>query len=163
MTLAPRHDEKKLDKELYHKLNKQVTIFIILISCLGAVTAALISIAYGSSTFMALFSSSSESTASPLTRDLGSVSGFVTSLDSTPVDGASIVAYKNMGLTNSAYKNAGYFTSVATESDGSFVLSDLPSGVYKITVTHPTGAIQTINNYAVWPSSASSYVFVSKW
>ena len=70
---------------------------------------------------MALFSSSSESTASPLTRDLGSVSGFVTSLDSTPVDGASIVAYKNMGLTNSAYKNAGYFTSVATESDGSFV------------------------------------------
>ena len=164
MTLAPRHDEKKLDKELYHKLNKQVTIFIILISCLGAVTAALISIAYGSSTFMALFSSSSssESTASPLTRDLGSVSGFVTSSDSTPVDGASIVAYKNMGLTNSAYKNAGYFTSVATESDGSFVLSNLPSGVYKITITYPTGAIQTIDNYAVWPSSASSYVFVAK-
>ena len=79
-----------------------------------------------------------------------------------PIDGASIVAYKNMGLTNSAYKNAGYFTSVATESDGSFVLSDLPSGVYKITVTHPTGAIQTINNYAVWPSSASSYIFVAK-
>ena len=43
-----------------------------------------------------------------------------------------------------------------------FVLSDLPSDVYKITVTHPTGANQTINNYAVWPSSGSSYVFVAK-
>ena len=79
-----------------------------------------------------------------------------------PVDGASIVAYKSIGLVNSVDKNAGHFASVATESDGSFVLSDLPSGVYKITVTHPTGAIQTINNYAVWPSSASSYVFVAK-
>ena len=79
-----------------------------------------------------------------------------------PIDGASIVAYKIMGLTNSAYKNAGYSTSAATESDGSFVLSNLPSGVYKIIVTHPTGAIQTIDNYAVWPSSASSYIFVAK-
>ena len=162
MTLNTQHHEKKLvDKELYHRLNRRAIIFIILVSSLGIATATLISIAYGSS-FMTLFSAFLGSTTSPLTRDLGSVSGFVTSLDSTPVDGASIVAYKNMGLTNSAYKNAGYFTSVATESDGSFVLSDLPSGVYKITVTHPTGAIQTINNYAVWPSSASSYIFVTK-
>ena len=159
MTLETQHNEKKLvDKELYHKLNTHITIFIILISCLGVATATLISIAYGSS-FMTPFSSS---TSSQLTRYLGSVSGFVTSSDSMPIDGASIVAYKNMGLTNSADKNAGYFASVVTESDGSFVLSDLPSGVYKITVTHPTGAIQTINNYAVWPSSASSYVFVAK-
>lgn len=162
MTLNTQHHEKKLvDKELYHRLNRRAIIFIILVSSLGIATATLISIAYGSS-FMTPFSAFLGSTSSPLTRDLGSVSGFVTSLDSTPVDGASIVAYKNMGLTNSAYKNAGYFTSVATESDGSFVLSDLPSGVYKITVTHPTGAIQTINNYAVWPSSASSYIFVTK-
>ena len=163
MTLAPRHDEKNLvEKEPYHQLNKQVTIFIILISCLGSATATLISIPHGSSTFITPFSSFSESTSSPLTRDHGSVSGFVTSSNSMPVDGASIVAYKSIGLVNSADKNAGYFASVATEPDGSFVLSDLPSGVYKITVTHPTGAIQTINNYAVWPSSASSYVFVAK-
>ena len=31
-----------------------------------------------------------------------------------------MVAYENMGLTNSADKNVGYFASVATESDGSF-------------------------------------------
>ena len=162
MTLAPRHDEKNsVEKELYHQLNKQVTIFIILISCLGSAAATLISIP-GSPTFITLFSSFLESTSSPLTRDHGSVSGFVTSSDSMPVDGASIVAYKSIGLVNSVDKNAGYFASVATEPDGSFVLSDLPSGVYKITVTHPTGAIQTINNYAVWPSSASSYVFVAK-
>ena len=70
---------------------------------------------------MTLFSAFLGSSTSPLTRCFGSVSGLVTSLDHTPFDGASIVAYKNMGLTNSAYKNAGYFTSVATESDGSFV------------------------------------------
>ena len=163
MTLAPRHDEKNLvEKELYHRLNKQVTIFIILVSSLGIATATLISIPHGSLTLITLFSSFSESTSSPLTRDYGSVSGFVTSSDSMPVDGASIVAYKSIGLVNSVDKNAGHFASVVTESDGSFVPSDLPSGVYKITVTHPTGAIQTINNYAVWPSSASSYVFVAK-
>jgi len=162
MTLAAQHDEKKLvDKELYHKINRQVTIFIVLISCLGSATAALISIAYGSSIFMTLFSSS-ESTVLELTRDLGSVGGFVTSSENMPVDGASIVAYKSMGLAYSADKNAGYSTSVATKSDGSFVLDDLPSGVYKITVIHPNGAIQTIDNYAVWPSSDSSYVFVAK-
>ena len=162
MTLDTQHNEKKLvDKELYHRLNRRAIIFIILVSSLGIATATLISIAYGSS-FMTLFSAFLGSTASPLTRDLGSVSGFVTSLDSMPIDGASIVAYKNMELTNSAYKNAGYSTSVATESDGSFVLSNLPSGVYKITVVYPTGAIQTIDNYGVWPSSASSYIFVAK-
>jgi Carboxypeptidase regulatory-like domain len=162
MTLAIRHNDKKLvEKELYHKFNKQIKIFIILISCLGVATATLTSIASGSSTFVTLFSSS-ESTASLLTRDLGSVSGFVTSSNSIPVDGASIVAYKSMGLTNSAEKNAGYSTFVVTESDGSLVLSELPSGVYKITVTHPNGAIQTIDNYVVWPSSSSSFVFVVK-
>ena len=161
MTLATRYNEKKLvEKELYHKLNTHIIIYIILIGCLGVATATLISIVYGSATFMTPFSSSSSS--EKLTTYLGSVNGFVISSDSTPIDEASIVAHKNMGLTNPADKNAGYFASVVTESDGSFVLSDLPSGVYKITVTHPTGAIQTINNYAVWPSSASSYVFVAK-
>ncbi|MFY9966614.1 MAG: carboxypeptidase-like regulatory domain-containing protein [Nitrososphaeraceae archaeon] len=161
MTLATRYNEKKLvEKELYHKLNTHITIYIILIGCLGVATATLISIVYGSATFMTPFSSSPSS--EKLATYLGSVSGFVISSDSLPVDRASVVVYKHMGLIDSADKNVGYFASVATEPDGSFVLSDLPSGVYKITVTHPTGAIQTINNYAIWPSSASSYVFVAK-
>ena len=79
MTLDTQHNEKKLvDKELYHRLNRRAIIFIILVSSLGIATATLISIAYGSS-FMTLFSAFLGSAASPLTRDLGSVSGFVTS------------------------------------------------------------------------------------
>jgi hypothetical protein len=96
MTLATRHNEKKLvEKELYHKLNTHITIFIILIGSLGVATATLISIVYGSATFMTPFSSS-------------------------------------------------------------------PSSENKFAVTHPNGAIQTIYNYAVWPSSSSSYVFVAE-
>ena len=159
MTLATRYKEKKLvEKEPYHKLNTHITIYIILIGCLGVATATLISIVYGSANFMTPFSSSPSS--EKLATYLGSVSSFVISSNSLPVDRASVVVYKHMGLMDSD-KNADYFASVVTEPDGSFVLSDLPSGVYKITVTNSTGTIQTINNYAVWPSSASSYVFVA--
>jgi len=166
MTQAIRHNDKKIvDKELHHKLNTYITIFIILIGCLGVAVAALISITYGSATFVIPFSSSllsEEVASSSLATDLGSVSGFVMSSDNVPVDRASVIVYKNMGLVNSADKNAGYSTAVATESDGSFALRDLPSGVYKITITNPDGAIQTIDNYAVWPNSDSSYVFVAE-
>ena len=79
--------------------------------------------------------------------------------DGSPVDGASLIVYKHMGLIDSVDKNAGYSTSVTTESDGSYSFDGLPSGVYKFTVTYPDSTIQTINNYAVWPSSSSSYVF----
>jgi hypothetical protein len=161
MTLATRYNEKKLvDKELYHKLNTRITIFIILIGCLGVAAATLISIVYGSATFMTPFPSSPSS--EKLVTDLGSISGFIMSSDSLPVDRASVVVYKHMGLVDSADKNAGYITSVVTESDGSYALEDLPSGVYKLEVTHPNGAIQTIDNYAVWPNSGSSYVFVAE-
>ncbi|MGA9934689.1 MAG: carboxypeptidase-like regulatory domain-containing protein, partial [Nitrososphaeraceae archaeon] len=91
--------------------------------------------------------------------DLGRVNGFVTGSDALPVDGASIVVYKHMGLIDSADKSAGYFTSAITGSDGSYSFNSLPSGVYKFTVTYPDATIQTIDNYAVWPSSSSSYVF----
>ena len=64
-----------------------------------------------------------------------------------------------MGLANSADKSTGYSTTFVTESDGSYSFNDLPSGVYKFTVTYPDGVVQTIDNYAVWPSSSSSYVF----
>ena len=69
------------------------------------------------------------------------------------------VIYKHMGLATSADKSAGYSTSVMTESDGSYSFNSLPSGVYRFTVTYPDAVIQTIENYAVSPSSSSSYVF----
>jgi Carboxypeptidase regulatory-like domain len=69
------------------------------------------------------------------------------SSDRSPIDGASIVVYKSMGLANSADKNPGYSASIATASDGSFELRNIPSGVYKITVTQPNGGnVQTIDN-----------------
>jgi hypothetical protein len=161
MTLAIQHNEKmSVDKELYHKLDTRITVLIILSGCLGVAVATLVAVAYGSATLMSPFSST-EATISPLTTDLGNLGGFVISSDNLPVDGASIVAYKSMGLTNSADKNPGYSTSIATASDGSFELSNLPSGVYKITLSEPNGDIQAIDNYAVWPGSGSSYVFVT--
>jgi hypothetical protein len=81
--------------------------------------------------------------------DFGGAIGFVMSSGGLPVDGASIVVYKHMGLIDSADKNAGYSTSVITESDGSYSFDDLPSGVYKFTVTYPDSVVQTIDNYAV--------------
>jgi len=109
---------------------------------------------------MTPFSSSPSS--EKLATDVGSVNGFVISSDSLSVDRASVVVYKHMGLINSADKNADYSSSVVTESDDSYTLDGLPAGVYKFAVTHPNGAIQTIDNYAVWPSSSSSYVFVAE-
>ena len=79
--------------------------------------------------------------------------------DGSPVAGASVLVYKHMGLIDSVDKNAGYSTSVMTKSDGAYLFDSLPSGVYKLIVTHPNGIVQTIDNYAVWPSSSSSYVF----
>ena len=63
------------------------------------------------------------------------------------------------GLTGSADNNLGYSTSVTTNSDGAYMLSDLPSGLYKFMATYPNGVVQTIDNYAVWPSSSTSYNF----
>lgn len=64
-----------------------------------------------------------------------------------------------LGLTGSADNNLGYSTSVTTNSDGAYMLSDLPSGLYKFMATYPNGVVQTIDNYAVWPSSSTSYNF----
>jgi hypothetical protein len=63
-----------------------------------------------------------------------------------------------MGLIYSADETAGY-SAFVIKRDGSFSFDGLPSGVYKLTVTYPNGDLQTIDNYAVWPSSSSSYVF----
>jgi hypothetical protein len=91
--------------------------------------------------------------------DLGSVNGFVMGSDGSPVGGASVVVYKHMGLIDSANKSAGYSTSVITEPDGSYSFDGLSSGVYKFIVTYPDAVVQTIDNYAVWPSPSSSYIF----
>ena len=91
--------------------------------------------------------------------DLGNVNGLVTSSDGLPISGASVHVCKHTGLIDSADKNPGYSTSIIIKSDGSYSFNSLPSGVYKFTVTYPDGVVQTIDNYAVWPGSSSSYVF----
>ena len=154
MTLAiPYNHEKKLDDQQPYKLNIKVAIFTTLIISLGIAIATL----YGSSIFSDSIRSLLVSPAS--TVDLGTVNGFVMSSDGLPVDGASVLVYKHMGLTTSADKNAGYSSSEITRHDGSYVLDNLPSGVYKFVVTYPDETIQTVDNYAVWPSSDSSYIF----
>ena len=162
MTLAiksSRHyDNKKSLKEEYHSINTHLIFLVIIISCLWAFTAIMISVQYEPTSFVMPLSFKEKVMNIPPT-DLGSVNGFVISSDGLTVDGTSVVADKKMGFANSADKNGGYSDSAITESGGSYALHDLPSAVYKFTVTYPDGTIQTIDNYAVWPSSSSSYVF----
>ena len=157
VTKSARHDEKMLvDKEISHKVNSGLTVLIILISCLGTYTVIMISELYGPTIFKTPFSFK-ETLTSTSDIDLGSVKGFVSGSDGSLVDGASVVVYKQMGLINSEVKDAGYSSSVVTNSDGSYVFTGLPSGVYRFEVTYPDNTIQTLDNYAVWPSSSSSY------
>ena len=132
---------------------------IFLAGCFG-VGAIVASTMYGSSIFTNPLSSEEVALTIPIPAiDLGSVNGFVVSVDGLPVDEASVAVYKHTGLIDSADKNAGYSRSVITGSDGSYSFDGLPSGLYKFTVTYPDAVVQTIDNYAVWPSSSSSYVF----
>ena len=155
-----------LELKEFHERNTHTTIIIILISCLGIGLAVAISAMYGPTIYTTPISSEKvsvptsvkESIPTPAT-DLGRVSGLIMSSDGAPVDGASVVVYKHMGLINSVDKNAGYTYTAISEPDGSYSFDSLPSGVYKFTVTHPDGSIQMIDNYAVWPSSSSSYFF----
>ena len=160
MTLAtkPRHkeDRKLSDKELVRRLNFDTVFLIILTSCIGVVAAIIVPLMPG---FIPPLSSTEPSLPA---RDLGSVAGFVMSSDGVPIEGASVAIYKHMPLIDSADKNTGYIDYVLTESDGSYSFGDLPSGVYRFTVTYPDGVVQIINNYAVWPGSSSSHVFAAE-
>lgn len=154
---SANHDEETLvDKEIYHKLNNGLKVLVILISCLGAYTVIMISELYGPDIFIFPFPSK-ETVTSTSDIYLGSVNGIVIGSDGSPINGASVSIYKQMGLIDSAVKNAGYFSSLVTKSDGSYVFTDAPSGMYKFEVTYPDNTVQTIDNYAVWPSSSSSY------
>jgi Carboxypeptidase regulatory-like domain len=158
LSLKPRHKvEKKLsDKELVHRLDTDTAILIVLTSCIGVATTIIVSLMPGFTLPL------SSTVTSSLATDLGSIMGFVRTSDGLPTEGASVVIYKHMGLIYSADKNAGYIEYVITESDGSYSFDGLPSGVYRITVTYPDRVVQIVDNYAVWPSSGSSYVFAAE-
>ena len=181
LSIKPQYDAKKLvEKELHHPdLNTAAVFLTILISCLAVITVVIIFATYGSMLFtspmsiptidpgltglsrgpISLPSAEIESTNPISYTDLGSVNGFVMSSEGLPVDGASVAIYKHMGLANSADKSPGYSTTIMTESDGSYSFNSLPSGVYRIAVTYPDAVIQTIENYAISPSSSSTYIF----
>ena len=135
-----------------------VVILMILAGSFGFATIVAIPTMYRLSFFTNPLSSEEVAPTIP-NIDLGSVNGFVTSSDGLPMSGAIVHVYKHMGLIDSADKNPGYFTSVITKSDGSYSFDGLPSGVYKFTVKYSDDVVQTIDNYAVWPSSSSSYIF----
>lgn len=158
MTLAIK--STAYDKESQYKLSSIEIIKIVLAASLGIGTIFAISSIYTSATTPIPSPQSSEEIISTIPEtDLGSVNGFVISSSGLPVSGASLLVNKHMGLTGSTDKNPGYSSSVTTNSDGAYSLNDLPSGLYKFTVTYPDGVVQIIDNYAVWPSSSSSYAF----
>ena len=106
-------------KERY-KATINIIILTILIICLGAVAAIVISITYGSMLFTSLFTSSLTSEGGMSTIDLGSVSGVVKGSEDLPVEGALIHVYKHTGLADSTNKNAGYSASITTNYDGTY-------------------------------------------
>lgn len=141
------------DKELHYKLSSIVAIVIILGAGLGIGAIIAISTFIITTPFPSPQSSEEIAATTIPVTDLGSVNAGL------PVSGASLLVYKHMGLTGSVDNNPGYSTSVTTNSDGAYMINDLPSGLYKFTVTYPDGVVQIIDNYAVWPSSSSSYAF----
>jgi hypothetical protein len=55
-------------------------------------------------------------------------------------------------------KEGGFTGNSSVTADGSYSFN-VPSGIYKITVAFPDGTNQMVENYAIWPSSSSSYDF----
>ena len=90
--------------------------------------------------------------------DLGTVEGKVIGPAGLPAIGASVIAEKEGGVITSVVKEEGYTANSFVTVDGSYSFN-VPSGVYKITVVFPDGTNQIIENYAIWPSSSSSFDF----
>jgi hypothetical protein len=90
--------------------------------------------------------------------DLGTVEGKVIGPTGLPAIGASVIAEKEGGVITSVVKEGGYTANSFVTVDGLYSFN-VPSGVYKITVAFPDGTNQIIENYAIWPSSSSSFDF----
>jgi hypothetical protein len=91
--------------------------------------------------------------------DSGNVDGLVIGEDGLPVIGASIVAYKQMGLIDSVEMLGGFTAKSITSGSGYYSFDELPSGVYTFTVLYPDGKTQVLSNYAVWPNRISEHSF----
>jgi hypothetical protein len=90
--------------------------------------------------------------------DFGTLEGKVIGPTGLPAVGASVIAEKDLGVMTSVVKEGGYMSNSFVKIDGTYSFN-VPSGVYKITVAFPDGTNQIIKNYAIWPSSSSSFDF----
>ncbi len=90
--------------------------------------------------------------------DFGTLEGKVLGPTGLPAVGASVIAEKDLGVITSVVKEGGYTANSFVKIDGTYSVK-VPSGVYKITVAFPDGTNQIIENYAIWPSSSSSFDF----
>lgn len=90
--------------------------------------------------------------------DFGTLEGKVLGPTGLPAIGASVIAQKELGVITSIVKEGGFTANSSVTADGSYSFN-VPSGIYKITVAFPDGTNQMVENYAIWPSSSSSYDF----
>ncbi len=90
--------------------------------------------------------------------DLGTVKGKVMGPAGLPAIGASVIAEKEGGVITSVVKEGGYTVYSFATADGSYSFN-VTSGVYRIIAAFPDCTNQIIENYAIWPSSSSSFDF----
>ena len=92
--------------------------------------------------------------------DIGQLSGSVTDKSGQPIEDASVVIYKYGGMINSIDRQGGYTSVTSSDERGMYSFGALHHGVYNIKITYPNEIVSTIENYAIWPSSISSFNFV---
>lgn len=157
--LLPSRDDKIFAKVLVMVLICAIGMIILTVTLLPGLISSLLS--YYGDTMGGPFVVHSLAAASEQPKaDMGKVSGFITGSSGSPVQGASILIYKHEAFPTSSDHRGGYSKLMITDSNGQYSFSEIPSGVYRVTVTYPGEEINVIENYAVWPSSISSYNFV---